>query len=63
MTQDFNPPKVIGPDDYEFMLTYPTDGPCIEVRVSPRSDFGVPEVIAALRHVIDDLQSRREDQL
>lgn len=53
MTQDFNPPLIIGTGDYEFMVFYPTAGPHIEVRISPRSSFGAAEVIRALRQVID----------
>lgn len=57
MTHDFNPPLIIGVEDYEFMVFYPTAGPHIEVRISPRSSFGAAEIIAALRHVIEAITS------
>ena len=57
MTHDFNPPLIIGAGDYEFMVFYPTDGPHIEVRISPRSSFGAAEVIKALRQVIEAITS------
>ena len=55
MTHDFNPPLIIGTGDYEFMVFYPTAGPHIEVRISPRSNFGAAEVVRALRQVIDTI--------
>lgn len=55
MTHDFNPPLIIGVNDYEFMVYYPSKGPHIEVRISPRSSFGAAEVVKALRHVIESI--------
>ena len=57
MTHDFNPPLIIGTGDYEFMVYYPTAGPHIEVRISPRSSFGAAEVVKALRQVIEAITS------
>lgn len=62
MTHDFNPPLIIGVDDYEFMVWYPTAGSHIEVRISPRSTFGTAEIIAALRHVIDTITGSEDAQ-
>lgn len=58
MTQDFSPPKVIGVDDYEFLLMYPTEGPSVEVRISPTSSFTLADVVANLRHVLEALEAQ-----
>lgn len=58
MTQDFDPPKVIGIHDYEFLLMYPTEGPAVEVRISPASGFTLADVVTSLRHVLDELEGR-----
>ena len=61
MTHDFNPPLIIGTGDYEFMIFYPTNGPHIEVRISPRSSFGAADVVKALRHVIEAILSEDDE--
>lgn len=61
MTHDFNPPLIIGTGDYEFMVYYPTAGPHIEVRISPRSTFGATEVVKALRQVIEAILSEEDE--
>lgn len=58
MTQDFDPPKVIGIHDYEFLLMYPTEGPAVEVRISPASGFTLADVVKSLRHVLEQLQAQ-----